>query len=316
MRHEHGETTLTGMLVAMVLFGSVLAATLSLFGDSERINRDARTRIEAQDQVSRAEDALTRELRNLASPTPSQPLAVDRAGARDLVFKTVDAVGPNAGSNTANVKRTRYCLDGSGRLWKMTQLWTDATVPAVPGGGTGFVDDASCATTGWNSATILATNIVNYTPGRARPLFTYNVSTDLTAITRVAVDAFVDVDVTRRPAETELASAVFLRNQNRSPTAALLSHGSPQGLLLNGSLSSDPEGEILTYCWYDASAAQIDQAAMTQRKLPCTAGPLVGTGVTYLYVVPYGATRTIWLEVRDPADLLGVTARQSILNTT
>jgi hypothetical protein len=42
----------------------------------------------------------------------------------------------------------------------------------------------------------------------------------------------------------------------------------------------------------------------------------VGTGVTYLYVVPYGATRTIWLEVRDPADLLGVTARQSILNTT
>jgi type II secretory pathway pseudopilin PulG len=316
MRHERGETTLTGVLVAMILFGSVLAATLSLFGESERINRDAQARVEAQDAVNRAQDALTRDLRNLASPTPSQPLAVDRAGARDLVFKTVDSVGPNAGSNAPNVKRTRYCVDGAGRLWKMTQRWTDATVPAVPGGGTGFIDDPSCSRTGWDSATIVAGDIANYTAGRARPVFTYNVSSDLTAITRVGVNAFVDLDPTRGPAEAELSSAVYLRNQNRTPTATLLSQGTPQGLLLNGSLSSDPEGEILTYCWYDASAAQVDQAAMTQRKLPCSPGPLVGTGVTYLHAVPYGATRTIWLEVRDPADLLGVTARQSITNTT
>jgi type II secretory pathway pseudopilin PulG len=316
MRHERGETTLTGLLIAMVLFGSVLAATLSLFSGSEQINRATQSRIEAEDRVNRAEDAITRDLRNLASPTPSQPLAVDRAGARDLVFKSVDSVGPNAGSNTANVKRTRYCLDGSGQLWKMTQRWTAATVPAVPGGGTGFVDDPSCSRTGWDSATVFAGNIVNYAAGQARPLFTYNSSTDLTGITRVGVDAFVDLDVTRRPAEGELTSAVFLRNQNRSPAATLLSQATSQGLLLNGSLSSDPEGEILTYCWYDASAAQVDQAAMTQRKLPCSPGPLVGTGVTYLHDVPYGATRTIWLEVRDPADLLGVTAHLPITNTT
>jgi hypothetical protein len=315
MRHERGETNLVGLLVAMVLFGAVLGATLDLFGGAERVSRDTEMRIEAQDRVHRAEEALSRDLRNLASPTPSQPLAVDRAGARDLAFKTVDPIGPNAGDNTANVKRMRYCLDGSGRLWKMEQRWTSATVPSIPGGGTGFVDDTSCSKAGWNSAEILADNIVNYAAGRARPVFTYNAQTDLTAITNIAVTAYVDLDVNRAPKETELTSGVFLRNQNRSPTASFTYKGTAQGLLLNGSQSIDPDGDLLTYCWYEQSAPQVDQAEMVKRKLPCTPGPLIGTGITFLYAVPYAATRTVWLEVRDPADLVGLSPKQPITNT-
>ena len=44
-------------------------------------------------------------------------VCVDRAGARDLIFQTVDPVGPNAGDNASNVKRIRYCLDTGGKLY-------------------------------------------------------------------------------------------------------------------------------------------------------------------------------------------------------
>jgi hypothetical protein len=314
MRGERGETTLVGLLVAMALFGAVLGATLELYNGSERVNHDAQQRADSEDAARQAEEMIARDLRSLASPTPSQPRAVDRAGARDIVFKTVDAVGPNAGQNAANVKRVRYCLDSSRRLWKMEQRWTSATVPAVPGGLTGFADDASCSPTGWDRSQRVADSLVNYAAGNSRALFTYNAQSDLTAITSIAVTAFVDVDTTRRPRETNLTTGVYLRNQNRAPTATVVAKASAQGLLLNGSLSTDPEGDLLTYCWYDSAAPQVDQATMTLRKLSCTPGPLVGTGITFLDPVPYGSTRTIWLEVRDPGDLSGVSAQQPITN--
>jgi hypothetical protein len=314
MTAERGETTLTGLLVAMVVFVAVLGATLALFNGSERINRDTQARVDAEDRARQAEEALVRDLRNLASPTPSQPQAVDRAGQRDIVFKTVDPVRPGVATNEANVMRVRYCLDGAGRLWRMQQRWTSATVPAVPGGATWFADDPACATTGWDRPQQLADTIVNYAGGRARPLFSYDSQTDLTAITSVAVSVFVDLDVTKRPKETDLSSAVYLRNQNRPPIATLIAKGSVQGLLLNGSLSTDPEGDLLTYCWYDSAAPSVDQAGMDAKRLPCTPGPLVGTGVTFLHAVPYGATRTVWLEVRDPGNLAGVSATKTITN--
>jgi hypothetical protein len=314
MTGERGETTLTGLLVAMVVFAAVLGATLELFNGSERINRDSQTRVDAEERARQAEEAVVRDLRNLASPTPSQPQAVDRAGPRDLVFKTVDPVRSGASQNEANVMRVRYCLDAAGRLWRMQQRWTSATVPTVPGGPTGFADDPACATSGWDRSEQVADTIVNYAAGRVRPLFSYNSATDLTAITSIAVSVFVDLDVTKRPKETDLSSSVYLRNQNRPPVAALVAKASVQGLLLNGSLSTDPEGDLLTYCWYDSAAPQVDQAAMDAKRLPCTPGPLVGTGVTFLSAVPYGATRTVWLEVRDPGNLLGRSANQTITN--
>lgn len=315
MSGERGETTLVGLLMAMVLFGAVLGATLSMFAGSERVSSDAQRRVDAEERARQAEELISRDLRNLASPTPNQPQAVDRAGARDIVFKTVDPVGPNAGQNASNVKRVRYCLDGAGRLWKMEQRWTTSTVPAVPGGLTGFADDAACSTAGWDSAQQVADSLVNYAGGRSRALFAYNNQADLTAITSITISTFVDVDPTRRPPETNLTTGVYLRNQNRTPSATFSAKGSAQGLLLNGSLSADPEGDILTYCWYDAAAPVVTQTAMTARDLPCSPGPLIGTGVTLLYTaMSYGQTRTLWLEVRDTGDLAGVTPQQSITN--
>ena len=183
MRGERGETTLTGLLIAASIFIVVLGATLSAFETSTRVSRDAQIRADQQDRARVAVDAVTKQLRNLASPTPDQPDAVDRATGRDLIFKTVDPVGPNSGTNYANVKRLRYCLDASRRLWRQQQRWTGATPPAPTA--------TECPGTGWNPGdVVLADNVVNDDSGE--PVFRVN-STTLSAITRIRVSLLIDL---------------------------------------------------------------------------------------------------------------------------
>jgi hypothetical protein len=299
MTEQRGEISLVGLLVSITIFLVVLTATLQMFSNSERVNHDARERNDVQDQGRLALDKLSRQLRNLASPTPEQPQGVDRAQPRDFIFQAVETTGPNTGANAANVKRVRYCLDGAGLLHRQEQTaWTSATPPAVPSG-------TSCPAGGWNKDYVVADHIVN---GASQPLFSYDSSAP-TAITRVSIDLRMDLDPTRSPAATRVASTVFLRNQNRSPVAAFSATPTAQGLLLNGSASSDPEDDPLTYCWYDAAAATV-----AAPPTPCEAGPYIGGGITLGYSVPSGATRSIWLVVYDSALLLNRTTPRSITN--
>jgi hypothetical protein len=312
MRGQRGEMSLTGLLVAMTLTLLVMGATLDVFSNSQKVSHDIQDRTEAQDRVRGVEDRLARELRSLASPTPEQPQAVDRAGQRDLVFLTVDPVRAASGTNAANVMRVRYCLDGSGQLWRMRQRWTTSTTPAVPGGLTGYADDPTCSAAGWDAgtATVVASAIVNAT-GTLRPVFTYNTTTDVASITTVSVDLRVDLDAQRGPAESRLTTSVFLRNQNRRPSAAFTYRATPQGLVLNGTPSSDPEAHPLTLCWYDQQAPTV-----ASPPAPCSAGPYIGNSLTFTYAVGWGTSHNIWLEVRDPAQLSDRTATQSINNST
>jgi hypothetical protein len=86
---------------------------------------------------------------------------------------------------------------------------------------------------------------------------------------------------------------VFLRNQNRRPTAAFTAAPTAQGIVLNGSASVDPEGQPLTYTWLDGAT-------------------VVATGVTATYKVTAGTTHTLSLQVQDPAGLIGTSATQTI----
>ena len=103
LRCERGEFSLIGLLMAMTLFIGVLGATLTVFQNFEKVNRDAVERNDAQDRTRIVTDRLARDLRNLASPTPNRPESVDRATPYDLIFQSVDPVGPNSGANAANV---------------------------------------------------------------------------------------------------------------------------------------------------------------------------------------------------------------------
>lgn len=274
MRGERGEISLMSLLTGMTLFIVVMGATLGVFQTNERVSRDAQIRADAQDRARTTVDILARQLRNLASPKPEQPQAIDRADPRDIVFQTVDPVGPNAGLNVSNVKRMRYCLDGAQRLWRQDQRWTGAIAPAAPAA-------TGCPGAGWDGQELMAEHVVN---SAAQEVFSYNAAA-LTAITTVRADLFIDLEENRGPTATELSTGVFLRNQNRAPVASFTASASPSEIILNGSASSDPEGDPLTYEWFVGGVSK-------------------GTGIVFKYSragtsPPYAIT----LKVKDPAGL-------------
>jgi hypothetical protein len=233
-----------------------------------------------------------RELRNLASPTIAQPQAIDKAGDYDLVFQTVNPIGPNTGANAANIKRVRWCLDQSTpsneKLYVQSQTWVTQATPAPPATGSCPSSDSS-----WSTTTLLASNITNTYNGQSRPLFAFNTAT-LTAVREIHVDLYSDLEPAKAPNETHLTSGVFLRNQNASPSAAFTyALNGNSAIVLNGSGSYDPEGAALKYSWLDNGVKK-------------------GTGVTFSYAVSPNTDHSIQLQVFDPADLPGTSSTVNI----
>ena len=264
--------TLIEVLMASVLMIVVLGATLTTFNNFERNVKTNEQQNEAQDQARRAMDLMARDLRNLASPTPNLPLAVDRREALDLIFQSEGKEKPAGSLNAQNTTRVRYCVNTvQERLYRQTQAWTSALPPVMPG-------DTACPGPSWARTVAVADEIVN----EARPLFTYN-AVDRAAITEVSARVFVDVDPERRPGEVALQSSVFLRNQNRAPTASFSWASMPGGnVFLNASESTDPEEKALGFEWWD----------MRESKK-------VGEGIVLTYKPPAAGWRDIKLIVRD-----------------
>ena len=95
----------------------------------------------------------------------------------------------------------------------------------------------------------LAEDVTNRYAGADRAAFGYD-SDSLSEITTIGVTLFVDVSPTMPPAETELSSAAFLRNQNQVPVAAFTDTATGAGhLLLNAGGSSDPDNQQITFKW-------------------------------------------------------------------
>jgi type II secretory pathway component PulJ len=281
MTRLHGEEsgfTLVELLLVCALTVVVLGATLTTFS-SFQSNAETNVRLnDAQDEARRALDVLTRELRNLASPTNEQPEAVKRASAQDLIVQSVAPTRPLGSLNSRNTQYVRYCYNASQkRVYRQRLTWTTASNPAYP-------TATSCPGIGWETTEYVARDVVN----DARALFTYN-SLTLTSITEIGSTVYVDVNPGRRPAETSIHSSIFLRNQNRVPIARFTAAATTGGkILLNGSESEDPEERALRYSWYDPAVS-----TTTPR----------GEGIVYEYTPPALGTRTVYLIVKDPADL-------------
>ena len=299
LRDERG-MTLIELLVAASISLVILGATMTVLAVANRQQRINERQNDAGQVVRTTLDRMARQLRNMASPTDitsiagTLPRAIDRNLPNDLVFKDVQDVKIAGSLNQPNVRRVRYCVNSAtpsnGVLWQQIQTWTAAVTPALPA-------DTACPGTGWTTQRTVATNLTNGVGNR--PLFVYTggagviTATDSNAradVTRVTADLYLDADPTRLPAELELSTSVFLRNQNREPTAAMtgtILNPTSRLIQLNGSASQDPESQSLSYAWYmDGGATAI------------------GSGIVLQFTVPAGV-HTFQLKVLDPAGLEG-----------
>jgi len=314
--------TLIEVLLSSILSLVVMGASLAAFDGLQGNHKLTQKANEAQDTARQQTDRLARELRNLASPSQltsdltAQPQAVDLATPYDFVFRVVKDTRPAGSLNAGNVQRIRYCLNSSnpanGVIWRQTQTWTSAATPALP-------STAACPGTGWDSGTDplepalvrrdrqYIANVVNRYNGQNRAIFSYN-STDVTRISKVRTSLFVDLDPTKRPAETRLSSGVFLRNQNRIPAASFTATvTADKRLILNGSGSEDPEGMPLKYQWYVDAPSPLPSCSATPVPASC-----LGEGVVFEKTgLSGGGQHTVTLAVKDPAELAG-TATQTV----
>jgi type II secretory pathway component PulJ len=287
VREESG-FTLVELLLVCVLMLVVLGATLTTLNSFESNAETNARQNDSQDEARRAIDQLARELRNLASPTDEEPLAIKRAEPQDLIVQSVADVRPAGSLNQRNTQYVRYCYDPTARrIVRQRLTWTTAEDPGVPTG-------TGCSATGgggWETTDAAAQDVVNGT----RALFTYN-NSDPFRITEIHTSLYVDVNPGRRPRETSLFTTVFLRNQNRQPTARFTAVRDGTSIVLNGSDSEDPEERALYYDWYDPDASP----------------QLVGQGIVYVYSPTTPGDHTVYLVVRDQADLSSEAPPQTV----
>ena len=313
-RQESGFTVIElaiAATISLIVFGATLTVLASMIGQRGRVEKQTDVETQARQSV----DRLARQLRNLASPADiitnvavsTQPKSVDRNLPFDLVFKDVADVRPGISSNSANVRRVRYCLQTSGTvpgagfsaspsrgvLWMQTQTWTTPLPPAMP-------TTTECPGTGWPTQSVVADHVTNAAASPAREVFRYSGDagrvTDTTdqareTISRIEATVTVDEDTTRSPGAASLTTSVALRNQNRVPIAdftytPLLVTDTGCTVLLNGSASEDPESKPLRYWW------SID-------------GVDVGEGVVFQKGGVAKGVHTYKLTVEDPAHLKG-----------
>jgi type II secretory pathway component PulJ len=258
--------TLVEVLIAAVLMIIVLGATLTALTSFQRNTATNQRQNDAQDQARSTLDLIARDLRNLASPVFERPEAIDRKEPLDLIVQS-EGRGTGGSLNARNTMRVRFCLAPDRRLYRSLQTWTTAAIPNAPAA-------TECPGTGWTTNTVVAENVVNGT----RPIFTYN-AVGLQDVTEVTASLYVDVNPGTTPAETELQSSVYLRNQNRAPTALFSVEVVSGSILLNASESTDPEEKALIYSW------KLDNVA-------------AGSGILLTKPVPAG-NHTVLLNVSD-----------------
>ena len=297
LAHQESGFTLVEVLLVSLLLSVVLGATLAVMEQFQRTTDRNQRLNDQQDAIRSSVDLMTREMRNLASPTNEEPRAVNRAEPQDLIFMSVAGQKPAGSLNVRNARHVRYCLN-SGTLWRQELTWTTAVAPAFP-------PDTTCPGSGWGSNRVMARAVTN----EARAVFNYNApSTQLDSITEVGVTLFIDSDPGRSPKEVALQSAAFLRNQNRFPVATFTAQRSGATIILNASDSSDPEQRPMSFYWYDQGRTD-NSCGVLPAGIP--ADGCVGSGLVFNYAAPAGA-RTVYLIAVDHAGLQSQASSQTL----
>jgi prepilin-type N-terminal cleavage/methylation domain-containing protein len=312
--------TLVELLVAMAMAVVVFGATLTALDFFQNHNRVDILRNEAQDYARNAVDRLAREIRNVAAPKGAVELpgALEQAEEYSIVFQTID---PTAGKseNASHAMRVRYCLEYETNavdktdpsheiLWRQVKRWTTAAAPALPPAGAPCPE--SLAEKHWESSSQLVQHLTNNQDSKQkRPLFVYGPLgwSEVSQIVTVEPNLFLNVNPGNHPGETQLNSAISLRNANRAPIATFTAKELNGHVQLNASESVDPDGLALTYSWTEgkevAGKEEGETVIASTGQQYETPGKLISKSV-YKY----------WLRVTDPGGLTASTKREVTIN--
>jgi prepilin-type N-terminal cleavage/methylation domain-containing protein len=303
MRRQDG-FTLVEMLIVCIISLVIFGATLSAWTSHYRASRSVERQNDNAEAARVALDRAARQLRNLANPTVNAITTIDRATGYDFIFQTSDP------SKTW----VRYCLQtsGGGTSVDNATLWEHESPNAITA-----AMRSACPGTGWTRTAAVVEHVTNQAGGIDRDAFTYECAVGSPAgcpsstaqyskITNAGIALWVDADRTDRVTELNVATSVFLRNQNEAPTSQIgtpVTRLSKERVLLNGSGSTDPEGRTLEYFWFETAPT-----AATIASTPCTS-PFPGAewqGVTFnkkFDAGTAGQAKTFYLLVRDPGCL-------------
>ncbi len=298
LRRQDGFTlieVLVAMTMSLVIFGATLSI-LVVFVNGENASTD---RNDAQDRARLTIDLMSRQLRNIASPI-SSPKLIERALPYDLIFQTVNTP---SGSNTTGAERVRYCIPtdtstGSASdevLVEQTQTWSTSTAPAIPWG-------TSCPDLSAGNSQVVIPYVVNRYRGASNQAFYFNNSgsapSDLSDITTVQIDIFVNPTPTDQNATAQLQSGVYLRNELRAPVSQFTDTPTGSGgVLLNAGPSYSPDGASLSYSWSCTSGVCPSSSTLT------------GTSNGLVDWVPGAGTYTVQLTVTDSTGLTDTTSQ-------
>jgi Tfp pilus assembly protein PilW len=290
MTREDGFTLielLVTMALTMVVFGATLTA-LAAFNNGSHIDA---LRAEMQENARTAIDRIAHGLRDVTAPTTKSPGALDQASEYSIAFETIDTQQVAGGLNASNAMRVRYCLNSENPtnevLYQQIKRWTTETPPAVPTASS--CPDANASD--WESTAQVASNIVNRFGDQPRPVFVYSATTTPQIVT-VEVNLWIDLNPNVAPNETQLTTAVSLRNANRPPIVSFTATQINGHVLLNASESRDPEGLALTYKWLDGTKVLRSSSEQYETEKLIT-----------------GTTHTFTLEVTDPSGLTSSTSQ-------
>jgi prepilin-type N-terminal cleavage/methylation domain-containing protein len=208
--------TLVETLVAMVMAGVVLGATLTALEVFQRTNAADIKRNEQQDNVRNAIDSMTRQLLNVVAPNPESAATLEEAEPYSITFRTVNS------AEDKKMLRVRYCLNTATRvLWYQSKTWVSTENPnpvSAPSGTT--CPDVSKSD--WEQTRQLATNVTDFAIGKK--LFEYGPpgASVSSKITSVVPRIFQEINPGKEPAKRSSSRQSRCETQTaaRSPPAA------------------------------------------------------------------------------------------------
>jgi hypothetical protein len=215
----------------------------------------------------------------------------------DLVMVTALPGTTTSATNARGLTHVRYCLEARGskkddRLFFQTHPYSSAS-PSPP-------SLLNCPDPSWATKQVFSDHYVNRAQTGTPPLFTYKTDTATPPnIVAVSLHPILDWAPTRDPQPTELRSTISVRNLNRVPSAALSCQGLANGhAVCDGSASTDPDGEALTYAWKMNGATLSSETASRLDQFPLTSKMSYTFSLTV--TDPGGLTSTLTRTVTMP----------------